>query len=429
MTDWKEYTPAIAGFTGTLDTFMWRRVGDSISIKGTSSTTTVLASAFSFSLPSGLSVDSSKNPSKTNSASHGVLYNIEGSVAGAFASSTKGPFVVFSDTSVSSSLLYAAQDTVGSGLSADDGNEMLTAGGRLRVDVSNIPILGWSSNAVSSEDLGGREIVVEGAGNGGTSITIDVTDIDFTETRDTTSSWSGSSFIVPETGDYKVDGAILFTADAIRNVRIYVDTVYRKAISGTTQKTLHGFSGTVSLVKGDSLTIRVGSNGGTLLSSITAHHIHIQKLASPQTILETETVAARYTSNSGQSFTSGVFTPVIFEDLNYDTHNAMDTGTGYYTVPVSGYYSVKSTVSFGDATISAGQNIRIQIRNGGTALTEKIVEYTGTNSAAFAPISEATDYYFTKGDTININLGNYTTNNETLFADGTFNHISIHRIK
>lgn len=50
--------------------------------------------------------------------------------------------------------------------------------------------------------------------------------------------------------------------------------------------------------------------------------------------------AARYTSNSGQSIANVSDVDVVCEDLVFDTHSGMNTGTGEYEVQIDGKYMV-----------------------------------------------------------------------------------------
>ena len=134
----------------------------------------------------------------------------------------------------SNNLKIVLQSSNSNPLEMDNFNDTFSAfsNANLRMGfTARVPIQGWSSNAVSSEDFGSREIVVEGAGNGGTSIVNSVTDIDFTETRDTTSSWNGNQLTVPESGDYTISGNCFFTTDAERALSVFVDGSSVKLVS------------------------------------------------------------------------------------------------------------------------------------------------------------------------------------------------------
>jgi hypothetical protein len=57
---------------------------------------------------------------------------------------------------------------------------------------------------------------------------------------------------------------------------------------------------------------------------------------------------ARYTTNAGQTITSGAALAVVdFEDMDYDTDSAVTTGANWnYAVPSAGYYRVSVMIQF-----------------------------------------------------------------------------------
>ena len=140
---WVAYTPTVTGATTADEGTYWRRVGDSIEIKGTGATSGVAAVALSVSIPSGLTVDSTKMATTTNTNSHGHFYNTT-STATSFAGSAVGPWPIFSDTSASSTLFYVAQTNAGSRFAKVNANAIITAGDRIRYELHGLPITNWN---------------------------------------------------------------------------------------------------------------------------------------------------------------------------------------------------------------------------------------------------------------------------------------------
>ena len=125
-----------------------------------------------------------------------------------------------------------------------------------------------------------ENLVVEGAGNGGTSITANVTDIDFTEVTDTGfggNNWNGTTFTVPEDGIYTFMGSIEFTALSTARIQVYKNTTLHSTVSGDVSKSTKPFSTTLSLSKGDTISLRSDA-GATLNNSTTRHTISITKI-------------------------------------------------------------------------------------------------------------------------------------------------------
>ena len=290
-----------------------------------------------------------------------------------------------------------------------------------------------SSNTQMSEDLGGRDVVVTGAGNSGAVISANTERIDFTTVIDTTASWSNVSgngtdtFTAPETGSYIISGCIYATAP-VASVSVYIYVNGARNVQGArsdAQATIP-FTGTVYLTKGDLVDIRTADTF-TLNNATAEHWIHIQKLASPQTILETETVAARYTSNSGQSIPHNSGTVVVFEDIDYDTHNAYNPSTGVYTIPASGIYSVSGCLRMGGVADVTGYTL-IQIAVNGSTSTRHY-EYNNSNTPDFVALDINDKLSLEKGDEVDINVFQASGNTGTVVADPLDNIFSIARIK
>jgi hypothetical protein len=280
---------------------------------------------------------------------------------------------------------------------------------------SQITITKISNNQVGQELGGNRDIIVEGAGNGGTSITANTTDIDFTETRDTTASFDGTTFTAPETGEYKFTGSIDATGAWAGNIQAYVNGSAVKVVNaGSDTQTQHTFAGNISLTKGESLTFR-SSTSITLSNSIANHWIYISKDNSAKTLVESETVAARYSTDSGAVVNN--LATILYEDLGFDTHNAYNTSTGIYTVAAKGIYDIKGSFRAGG---SSSELVSIEV-NG--VIVARNIAGDATGSIA----SVHTIYELNKGDEVKII--NASGAARTMTADSTENFFSIHRIK
>jgi hypothetical protein len=412
QTDWQDFTPTTTWVTGvdTTKKSKWRQVGDSMEIvydiilNGSPT-----ATALKLDIPGGFSIDSSKFFTGLYGAA-GTLSVYDQSVGTVYT----GDVTV--DASSTTQLLALARNTATLYQATVTASFPITFVSTDSVTLTaKVPIQGWSSNARMSEDLGQREVVVEGAGNGGTSITADVTDIDFTETRDTTASWNGTQFDTPESGDYQVEGSFsVVTASPNIGIVPYVN--------GTTTSRFFGFvsasdnrckfSGTIRLEKGQLLSLRSATTN-TLVNTAIEHHIFIKKLASPQAFFESETVAARYTSTNGQAVADTA--TIIYETNDGDTHNAFSSGV--YTVPVSGWYDIVATIR------SDSNNKVIQIIQGASTVLN-----TSYNAAAdSSSVSVHAKKEFTKGDTIKII--NNSGGSRTLTTQAGYNTFSIARIK
>lgn len=290
-----------------------------------------------------------------------------------------------------------------------------------------VPIKGWSSNSIQSEDIGNREIVVKAQGNSATTLTSNVTPVPFNTTiKDTTGSWNGTQFNVPESGIYAISGAIVRSASAdYKILRLYKNNSSFRNISSTPNGVSSDsifFSVYEEFNKGDVIELRIGDSNTTLLNSA-AHNIHIQKIAQPQTLLETETVAARYTSNSGQSIPN-VEATFIYEDIDLDTHNAYNTSTGVYTIPVSGWYIIDA--SFITQAFSTASTLVMRINVDGAAKKTTTTINTGLGGEYTCQIQHK--IYLTKNQQVEIRKL-ATAGTVSAAAISASNTFSIARIK
>jgi hypothetical protein len=424
MTDWKAYTPTLKGqsnglaYSNTTTVGKYRRVGDSLEVQLTSSfsgTPTTGTGNFIWDIPSGLSVDTAKL-SDTNKYKNtlGTMHILDSGLNtrvgvstydGASGSITASAELGTANLSPIVPITFTTSDSIALSFS--------------------VPIQGWSSNAVSSEDLGGREIVVRGAGNGGQSITGTTTDIPFSEIEDTSASWDGTLFKAPETGYYAIDGGVRWSS-GLGQILFYafINGVQDKMLGYEqgTNVVITSLSGKIKLNKGQELSIRSDQNI-TLINVSGQHHIHIQKLASPQTILETETVAARYTSSNNQILTNSNQITLLFENKNADTHGAMNIITGEYTIPVSGFYQINGRCG-SNITASSATFALYLVLNGLAIIEEFETTDTVTNTRSVR-LSELV--YLDKGSVIRLDA--FQNSGSSVTVTVRRNSFSIARIK
>lgn len=108
--------------------------------------------------------------------------------------------------------------------------------------------------------------------------------------------------------------------------------------------------------------------------------------------------------NAGQQTPTGTISGtnniIKFGTVTNDTHGSYNTTTGLYTVPVTGWYQVSSTIEYSFVASAGGQFVRVQInRNAGSPVATGV--YTAFGSATQPAIVTATGIsYFNAGDTI-----------------------------
>lgn len=311
-----------------------------------------------------------------------------------------------------------------------------TVGGTLQNNSAHVLKVIGPNPAQVSEDIGNREVVGylfestdQNLSNNvwtkltytTSSVVVDTVDF-FDDAQD--------GFVIPETGYYDINAFVQFASNATsyREVRFAINGSISLAGSRHAAPTAGGARITATdisrkLNKGDIITVHCRQNsGGTLAVADSA--FQIAKRAMPQTLLETETVAAHYTSNSGQTI-EGSSTSIEYEDKVFDTHNAYNTSTGDYTVPISGWYQVHASFTMNTAKDEG----RIYIRVNGSNITfDRIVNNNGSTVQFLNP-QTTTYYYFEKGDIVDIHGDTNGGGSATLQTSSPQNRFQIARIK
>lgn len=424
VTDWQAYTPTITGLgTGSNEGFFYRKVGDSIEIKGTYATGTTTASVLSIGLPSGLSVDSSKNPSTTNTASHGVVYNTTHTTTG-FASTNVGPYPVFSDTSVSSTVLYVADTNSGSRFNKANGSTLFTTGDRMRFEVKGLPISGFSSSVQMSSDADTRVVDFVGYKAANEAVTANVTNVAYSSSKDSHGTWNGTQYNIPVTGDYNV--TVGGSSSAGASINIYVNGSLVKELYTMNASTNTSASTVIPNLKtGDLLSIRSGAsvtlNGAA--ASTNPNSLTISRISGPVTIAATERISCRYTSTAGGSIGTSA-TQQSFATKTFDTHGSWNGNT--FTVQSSGEYEVSAALLTADVTLTTGQATSLLLYKNGSSYSI-LDRRIGNGTLGNITLTGTDSIECVSGDTISIYaLSQVATSQNT--ASG-YNYVSIKRVK
>ena len=280
---------------------------------------------------------------------------------------------------------------------------------------------------------GGRDVHLRANRPSGGSFASGATIPFTTVVNDTTSSYNTSTgeFTIPETGIYSISSTVRPTTSGDLSLSINVNG---SPVSSTRDVDGQGNSlkvvEEIFLNKNDVVEIVNGTiSSFTLSTNNTQNTISITKLASPQTILETETVAARYTSNSGQSIADSTEVTILYEDLVADTHNAYNTSTGIYTVPISGWYQINAFFTLANSATVAGNQHRISLHID-NVLTERIIsEFSGTNASNSTAPTLSTLIYLNKSQEVELKAFQSSGAAATLIPNDYYNVFSIARIK
>ena len=427
VTGWQSFTPTGTWTTGTW-TGNYRRVGDQLEVTGRFTTSTAPTGSFNINLPFGLSVDTAKLQSSITSLTplgQANLYDV----------STGTNYIGEIRTDSATQLRVYILTTSGSNQTSNTLSPAspITIAVNDRVDFNfSVPVVGWSSNMTLSEDSGNRLIASSYTGNAGTAVTALVTNIPFvTRAYDLTSSWDGSTFTAPETGYYRVAGAIRGAA-ALGSAALYLfknGTIVKSVTSNGNTGTQLLFNGEIQLKKGDVLALR-SDQGFTLLNIVPDHHIAISKISSPQTLAGSETVAVRAVQSSGQSFPNvGIIDVTWDATKTYDTHNALNTTTGVFTAPATGRYRVYAKFKTVSVPWTVGAEFAVIVnKNGVNRSSEAVVIQAAASVETHPKVQDTVD--MVKGDTLKIQAAQSRTGGNTVLSGvASLNYLTIELVK
>lgn len=439
VSDWISYTPTGTWLTNATYAGKWRRIGDSAEYQIKVSTSGLpTAASLQISLASGHTIDSSKLNGATSADA------LPGSTVTLYDSSVyySGEVQYLNTTNVRVSASNASSTYTRTDFSVTESQPFTFGSGDYVLVSFKVPILGWSSNLVLSEDTGNR-LVVARAKSATTSITGSITQVVFPSVdNDTTSSYNSSTgnFTVPESGYYSVEMSLRLTAALTTTSQfvgyIFLDSaeVAVTSIWGNGQNNAYrlAVSSKFYATKGQVIS-------GRALSSVTANLsgsgndnvISISKLSSPQTLAGSETVAVRAVQSSGQSITNtGTGVNLVWDASKpVDTHNAFVASTGIFTAPVSAFYAISTRIRYVSAAWAAtNESGMIVLKNGANVglLNDHITEATVTKEEFLT----GTDVqYLKKGETLNIQAFNTRTGGATaLQTNAGVNIITINSI-
>jgi hypothetical protein len=472
VTDWATYTPSTVT-NGTIggSSLQWRRVGNSLQLRGRLSTATITG-AFSFSLPDGLSVDTTQvTASGGNILGVGTIYN----TPSAFGQTVPCVFAYAGPTGLT-------VRAIGS-LTTDAHNYLDISGtfpydGVIAIQVAalDVPISGWSSSVQMSNDTDTRVVAatIRGLAQGGATtnegfqLNTSAATVPFlTVAQDTHGAVSSGVFTAPVSGYYKVTTTCQFFLtttgtpsglNELARISIAVDgaavadnPIYGSGVN-TTLRQNESFSYTVFVNSGQTISIRGSRNGtytsaGWLTTFSTTNFLAVERLSGPATIAASETVAARYSTNAGSNtlvdFGTGV-NYADFEDKEYDTHgivsgagsgNSTTEGSGFkITIPISGKYriSAQAMTKTGYSWAAAEYfSLAIRKQTGGALPGVYVAAFDNYQTAAhttYVTSAITSTFDFQAGDAVQIAVNQTSGVTIGLITAARYNFVEIERI-
>lgn len=438
VTDWTAFTPTGSWNTNTTYAGFWRRVGGALDVRYTVTLSGAPnATNLTLNLPSGFVIDTTKiggttaNPAWHNSVkiNDNGIDQFDGSVG--YATTTA--FMLFAKrTQPGANPVYLDFPQV------NQATPMTFASGdTINAEVSGVPITGWGSSVVMSNDTDTRVVAMtaqKAAGNHTSSGSEQDVATWSTASVDTHAAFNSTTgvYTVPVSGLYEISGVAGFAANSTGSRYFTVQkngtgTLSLNALSAAASGTVDAHIAIPSIVvscnAGDTLRLRAfQSSGGSLAYTTGAElSMSIKRLSGPSAIGAADTVAARYNSSSTTITSSPA--KITFSSKDRDTHGAYSSGT--YTIPVSGWYSVKAQLAI-STTPTVDQSAGIFIYRNGAAIKQflhrfKVASATGTDVAV------GDDFYFNASDTLEV-YANAEGTSPTISASSTRNTFSVVRV-
>lgn len=366
--------------TVAIDKVLMRRVGDCAALiyeyfqtaAGSAGSGTYL-----FSLPAGMSFDTTKIATVSTSAGNrnaGTLIGYGSSGADVTVGYSANLNVYAINSTQFIAVVTSAQQTAGT---VDPGVDEPIGSANFNFGYSQYaiklyitaPIAGWSSNVQVSSDTDTRVVAMSAEILPSTTITAG-TDLVFnTKTIDTHGAYNASTgvYTVPVSGVYDVS-LVMYNTSA--QCALYVKK-NGSAIDGSIQNALITSASTSNYGAGSRLvscnagdTLSVASNQSVTAANVGGNVLQIKRLSGPSVIAATESVNARYTDVSGQAIgtSAAVFK---FGTKDFDSHLAYSSSTGLYTCPVSGKYKVDARLFTAAVTLSAASGALLSVYKNG----------------------------------------------------------------
>ncbi len=364
ITDWVSYAPSVSTVGVLSSAAYWRRVGDSIQIEGRIDFNGAgSASTLTVSLPSGITSDSAKLTSLSSSSIGG----------GYWSDSGVGFFTLLARSNTSTTFSFYQQAGTASF------NTTVCASGDVITYNVKIPVAGWSSSQIFSQDADVRVVNFVGNPQSNQSLTSLTTDVNLVALKDTHGAWTGSTYVVKVPGDYVVSAQGL-QQTTNSDYRVYVNAASYRAMGGLNISTFSSMGASLPDMKaGDVISFRAVTTS-TINGASTNPNWSITRVSGPAQIAASESVSALYTGAPATGTFNSSFNTVTYGTKVKDSHNAYSGGV--YTIPTSGVYDISAQL-LTLTTLTASQIVQLGVSINGAAPTYK-AHYNATAAASSA---------------------------------------------
>lgn len=345
------------------------------------------------SLPSGLSIDTSKIASKngTNNAL-GLTEIGTWKFHDSSADTTYTGVVTYNESSSVIGLYNNASNLI-----STSGNEPVTIADNDEFTWQfTVPISGWSSNTVVSHDAALRDVAAEVyagssqtiSSSGRTTISLNTVQKDSLGAFDT----GNNKYVVEVPGWYAIHAAVLTDGGTLSDgdtVTLFINEKVSNTDLARTNYTSHGTAETIKVEKqavflnaGDEIILEAaaGASLDTQAGSRENTYLSLHRIANATTVQAAEqTYLQFYLSGSNQSITAdGTTTKIAYDAVDIDSHNQANTSSNEANIVSPGQYWAQAQAQIGgnDGDVKV---IELQV-NGSTKATGKDTAGSGSQT-------------------------------------------------
>ena len=438
ISDWKSYTPSTT-FTNTTNTGFYRFVGDTMEViaRAAYSSASSAQSTFTFSIPSGFTIDTAKLTSSSSLASEIG----KGTYQDAAGGTTRFVANVFYDTTSTVRVRYLGSNfstIIYENLDISTTAPATWASGNYIEVRFSVPIVGKSSGQVLSSDADNRVVSfmarsTSGSMSGSLSGAYNKATFGTTTLYDTHGKYSGGTYTIPVSGYYDIAAQMAVSA-TWSATNVFYCAIYKNgsnfiqnrlnSITVTSDNYCYVNAKSVYLDAGATIEIYtyVNGSGPTWSGDATTNYFSVTRASGPSQIAATETISARYSNVAGTSITSSE-TAVPFATKDWDTHGAFATDT--FTAPISGIYDVNATVVFAASTYVVGEYASLAVFANSTE-KHRSNWSASTTSSTYVTLTANTKVRLLAGQTIQVKARNDHT--VALNSNANLNYIAITRV-
>jgi hypothetical protein len=248
------------------------------------------------------------------------------------------------------------------------------------------------------------------------------------------------NYTVPATGYYFVSSTVVIQATTTTGYQLNIlHNGSQIAINAPSQASSSRASASISCIifcsAGDTLSAAtdnaIFTGSATYLAG--SQNFSIMQIPnSQQALLATASVNARYTFNGNTALPNNTLETLSSTYATYtkirDTHNAFNTSTGVYTVPISGMYrvSLRTGIQATTATTGVMQNA---VQQGGSSSLTSFMNAAVGNSPTNATEAQLSDIFLCNaGDTLTLQALQNNGSSIALVSVAGVNSFSIERV-